>query len=142
MTIQKVYVHLIDGTDVWVPINVKHIQNGQFEIIENKEYNEIGSDELFEFFPGDVVELDDHILSDGTKKQIAKTLISKGKWPDRKFNEFKYKATLKQLNIDQQTAQLFRVEIKRVKAEYSAGQIFYPTIIETVNKLDRLINHA
>lgn len=139
MTIQKIYIHLIDGTDVWVLINAKQIQDTQFEIIENKIYNELNPDELVEFFPGDVVELGEHILSDGTKTQIAKKLISKGQWPDRKFNEFKYKAALKQLKIDTHTAQNFREEIERVKKQYSTGQIFYPTIIETINKLENLI---
>jgi hypothetical protein len=139
MTIQKIYVHLIDGTDVWVPINVKQIQGNQFEILENKIYSETDTDELFEFFPGDVVESEEHTFQDGTKGQTAKKLISKGTWPERKFNEFMYKAALKQLNIDKQTAHLFREEIERVKTEYSAGQIFYPTIVETVNKLDDLI---
>jgi hypothetical protein len=139
MTIQRIYIHLIDGTDVWVLINARQIQEAQFEILENNEYNESDTNELFEFFPGDVVELGEAILSDGTKRQVAKKLISKGQWPDRKFNEFKYKAALKQLNIDQQTALSFREEIERVKTEYSTGQIFYPTIIETVNKLNSLI---
>jgi hypothetical protein len=138
MTIQKIYIHLIDGTDVWVLINARYIQDAQFEIIENNEYNALDTKGLFEFYPGDIVELDEHVLSDGTKRQVAKKLISKGQWPDRKFYEFKYKATLKRLNIDKQTAQFFRVEIERVKMEHSTGQIFYPTIIETVNKLDNL----
>ena len=138
MTIQKISIHLIDGTDVWVPINVRQSREAQFEIIESKEYNGRDTHELFEFFPGDVVELEEQSLWDGTKRQIAKKLISKGNWPDRKFNEFKYKAALKQLSIDMQTAQIFQREIERVKSEYAAGQIFYPTIIETVNKLDSL----
>ena len=138
MTIQRIFVHLIDGTDVWVPINARKNQKDQFEIIGNKEYDEIGTHELFEFFPGDIVELEEQILIDGTKRQVAKKLISKGEWPDRKFSEFKYKAALKQLSIDMQTAQIFQREIERVKSEYAAGQIFYPTIIETVSKLDSL----
>src|SRR5688572_9240136 len=100
MTIQRIYIHLIDGTDVWVLINARQIQDAQFEIIEDNEYYELDTNELFEFFPGDVVELEEAILSDGTKRKVAKKLISKGQWPDRKFNEFKYKAGLKQLSID------------------------------------------
>ena len=138
MTIQKIYVHLVDGTDVWVPLNVKHIREAHFEIIENKEYTERDSNELFQFFPGDVVEPEEQILQDGVPRQVAKKLVSKGTWPDRKFSEFKYKAALKQLDIDKQTAEFFREEIERVKKEKSEGQVFYPTIIETVNKLEEL----
>ncbi len=140
MTIQKIYIHLIDGTDVWVLMNAKHIQDAQFEIIENNEYNELDTKGVYEFYPGDVVELEESVTSDGCKKQVARKLISKGQWPNRKFYEFNYKATLKQLNIDKQTALFFREEIERVKMEYSNGKIFYPTLIETVNKLDELIH--
>jgi|SRR6478735_1641845 len=136
MTIQKIYVHLIDGTDVWVLLNARQTQANQFEILENGEYDKVESNELFEFFPGDVVELEERVLSDGSNKQVATRLISKGQWPDRKFNEFKYKAALSKLRIDKPTAEFFYEEIERVKKEFSAGQTFYPTIIETVNKLD------
>src|SRR6187402_2740138 len=117
MTLQKIYIHLVDGTDVWVLINAKLIQDAQFEIIETDEYKELDAKGLFEFYPGDVVELGDHILTDGTKRQVAKKLISKGKWPDRKYYEFNYKATLNQLTIDKQTAQIFHNEIERIKKE-------------------------
>jgi len=139
MTLQKIYIHLIDGTDVWVLINARQIREGQFEIANNHEYNEAGNHELFQFFPGDVVELDEHVLPDGTKRKVAKKLVSQGQWPDRKFHEFKYKATLKQLSIDKQTADFFREEIDRIKTAYSNGEIFYPTVIETLSKLDNLI---
>lgn len=136
MTTHSIYIHLIDGTDVWVLIQAKHVQNNQFEIIETNEYTVSATKGLFQFFPGDVVELDEHVLSDGSKRHVAKKLVSKGQWPDRKFNEFKYKAMLKQVSIDKEAVKEFEVEIKRIKAEYSKGQIFYPTLMETVNKLD------
>lgn len=140
MTIQQIYIHLIDGTDVWVPVNARWIRDAQFEILDNNTYHEVNSTELFEFFPGDIIETEERALFDGIKGPVAAKLIVTGPWPDRKFNEFKYKASLKKLNIDKQTAQTFRTEIERVKKEVSAGQIFYPTIIETTNQLDILIN--
>lgn len=135
MTIQRIYIHLIDGTDVWVLVNAKQIQVNQFEISEDSEYGKVDSNELFEFFPGDVVELEERVLSDSSKRQVATRLISKGQWPDRKFNEFKYKAALNRLSIDKQTALFYQDEIERVKREFSDGKTFYPTIIEQVNKL-------
>ncbi|HEY5825600.1 MAG TPA: hypothetical protein VIT44_14595 [Cyclobacteriaceae bacterium] len=139
MATQKIYIHLVDGTDVWVAIDARPIQDSQFEIIEDDEYSNRATNELFEFFPGDIVEIEEQVLLDGIKRQVAKKLISKGQWTDRKFKEFKYKAGLKKLPIDKQTAELFRKEIERVKKEYSSGQIFYPTIMETVSKLESLI---
>jgi len=132
---------LIDGTEVWVPIDAKLVQDDQFEIIENADFNNLDINELYEFFPGDIVESEQHIFMDGSKGQIAKKLISKGQWPDRKFYEFKFKATNGQLNIDKTTIQNYHDEIERIKKEYSAGQFFYPAIIETIDKLDNLIKN-
>ncbi len=139
--IRKIYIHLIDGTDSWVPIDAKHIQNDQFEIVDNKKYDDLDASELFEFFPGDIVEIEQHIFTDGTKGQVAKRLISKGEWPDRKFNEFKFMAAIGQLNIDKITAQHYHYEIGRVKQEYSAGQFYYTAIIETIDRLENLIKN-
>jgi hypothetical protein len=141
MTIQKIYIRLFDGTEVWVPIEVKLVHDDQFEIIENAEFNNLDINELYEFFPGDIVESEQHIFMDWTKGQIAKKLISKGQWPDRKFHEFKFKATYGQLNIDKTTIQNYHDEIERIKKEHLAGQFFYPAIIETIDKLNNLIKN-
>lgn len=136
MTTQKIHIQLIDGTKVWVPINAKQIQDNRFEIIQDKEYENLNANELFEFFPGDIVELDKHVFEDGTKGQVAKKLISKGKWTDRDFNEFKFQVVAGQIKLDKETAVLNQEHIERIKKENKVGQFYYPSIIETVNKLD------
>lgn len=140
MTIQKIYIRLIDGTETWIPINAKLIDNDQFEIIENPEFTDLDTNELYEFLPGDIVELENHVFKNGTSGKVAKKLISKGQWTDRNYMEFKFKAALGLLNIDNITAQLYQQEIERVKKEKSTGQFFYPAIIDTVDKLDKLLN--
>lgn len=139
MTTRKIHIQLFDGTKVWVPINAKQIQDSRFEIVEDKEYENLNANELFEFFPGDIVELEEHVFGDGTKGQVAKKLISKGKWTDRDFNEFKFKVIAGQIKLDKETAILNREHIERVKKENLEGQFYYPSIIETVNKLESFL---
>lgn len=138
MTTQKIYIRLIDGTNVWVPIIAKLIQGDQFKILENPEYDDLETNELYEFFPGDKVELEQHVFKDGSKGKVAKKLISKGQWTDRDYNEFKFKATLGQLSLDKETANKYRNEIERVKKEKNSGKYFYPSLLDTVEKLDNL----
>ena len=140
MTIQKIYIRLIDGTETWVPVNAKLINNDQFEIIENSELTVIDTNELYEFLPGDIVEIENHVFQNGTNGKVAKKLISKGHWTDRNYMDFKFKATLGLLKIDKKTAQMYQKEIERVKMDKSTGQFLYPSIIETVDKLERLLN--
>lgn len=132
-------MRLIDGTEALVPIDAKLIQDDQFEIIGNAEFDNLDANELYEFFLGDIVELDNHVFQDETKRKVTKKLISKGLWTDRYYNDFKFKTTLGQHTIDIKTAQIYQQEIERVREEYSTGKFFYPAIIETVDKLEKLI---
>ena len=91
---------MIDGKETWVPINAKFINYNQFEILDNPEFADLDTNELFEFFPGDIVEIEPHIFTNGTKGKVAKKLISKGQWSDRNYNEFKFKAKLGIIKID------------------------------------------
>ena len=131
---------MIDGTESWVPINAKLINNDQFEIIENPEFTDLDTNELYEFLPGDIVKLENHVFQDGKSEKVARTLISKGQWTDRNYMDFRFKATLGLLKIDKETAQIYQQEIERVKKEKSNGQFFYPAIINTVAKFDKLLN--
>lgn len=131
---------MIDGTKVWVPIDAKLIQDNQFEIIENAEFDNLDTNELYEFLPGDIIELENHTFKDGTKGKAAKKLVSKGQWKDRDYNEFKFKAALGLLKIDKKTAQKFKQEIDRFKKEKLSGLFSYPSIVDIVKKLDKFLN--
>ncbi len=95
---------MIDGTVTWVPVNAKLINNDQFEIIENPELTDIDTNELYEFLPGDIVQLENHVFQNGTSGKVTKKLISKGHWTDRNYMDFKFKATLGLLKIDKKNS--------------------------------------
>jgi ABC-type nitrate/sulfonate/bicarbonate transport system substrate-binding protein len=65
--IKKIYIKLIDGTETWVPINAKLVNRGQYRIIDNDKFLDLSTDELYEFLPGDIVEIEDHVFHDGNK---------------------------------------------------------------------------
>lgn len=139
LTTQRVYVHLIDGTDIWIPVNARIVQDNQYEILDDSEFkDDADPNYLFKFYPGDIVEIGTHTFEDGKKGVVAKKLISQGQWQNRKYNDFLFKATLGQLNIDTYTADKYRDEVERVKEEQSAGQAFYPAIVDTIDKLEGL----
>jgi hypothetical protein len=136
MKSEKIYIQLLDGVITWVPVEAKCVGGNQFIINEDKEYTDYKDAlYLFEFFPGDKVEVEYFSLPDEKVEKVAKNLLEAGSWSERKFNEFKFKAALNQLPIEEQSAFKYRNEIARVKNEQAGGQFFYPTLIETVNKL-------
>jgi len=139
-TADKIYIQLLDGSTAYVPINARQITDNKYEILADSEYTDyVDALYLFEFYPGDIVELSAHTFSGGTAGQVATKLVKQGQWQDRKFNEFKFKATLGQLSITKQIADNYKEEIKRVINESKAGQFFYPTLLETTDKLSKLL---
>ena len=120
MSTDKIYIQLLDGSTAWASVDATKVADNQYKILDDKEFTDyVDPLYLHEFYPGDTVELEPHTFMDGTKGQVAKKLVNMGQWSDRRFNEFKFKATLGQLTINQQTADKYQDEIARVKKEHS-----------------------
>jgi hypothetical protein len=143
MSFDKIYIQLLDGSTTWTLVRARKVSVDQYEILEDKQYTEcIHPLYLHEFYPGDIVGLGSHTFRDGTTGQVALRLVKEGRWPERKYNVFKFKATVGQLTIDKKTAELYKKEIERLKKENLMGQFFYPSLIEANEKLDKLIMTA
>lgn len=141
MATEKIYIQLLDGATAYIPVNAIRLSNSQFQILDDKEFKDyVDTLYVHEFYPGDIVELGPHKFHDGSTGEVALKLIKSGQWPDRKLNEFKFKATLGQLTIDRLTANNYRNEIEKIKISIAKGQIFYQDILDAINSLDNLIN--
>lgn len=135
----KVYVQLLDGTTAWVTVNARQLDLNLYEILADQEFTDyIDPNYLHEFYPGDVVELATHRFLDGSVGQVASRLVTAGKWPDRKLNEFKFRATLGQLDIHPDTLAEYKHEIEYITTDHRLGQFYYPKIIETIETLQNL----
>lgn len=136
MTAEKIYIQLLDGATVFVPVNATRLSDNQYKILDDKEFTDyVDSLYVHEFYPGDIVELEPYKFSNGSKGFVATKLIAAGQWPDRKLNEFKFKAVLGQISIDKESADKYRDEIAKIIKQKSAGQLIYPSLLDTVDKL-------
>lgn len=139
MNIEKIYINLLDNVPVWIPIDARPLGDNKFEILNDEEFSDyIGPLSFHEFFPGDIVELDIHVFSDGKDGLVAARLIKAGNWPDRKLKEFKFKAAMGQLVFDDFTAEKYKLEIDIVRKEISQGQIYYQSIHDTIDNFKML----
>lgn len=136
--IERIYVRMIDGTMSLVPVIAKEIQNKQYEILEDDEYSLIDDSVLFEFYPGDIVEVDDHDHMDDGFQFDAKKLIRPSNTDDRLYLEFKFRATCNELSITKVTPVKYKHVIERIKSEIASGKFFYRRIREAIEYLDRL----
>ena len=134
--LDKIYVLQIDGTDVWVPINARQVEGKQYELLPDREFDDLDSNQLFQFFPGDIVTVEQYKFSDGSVREVAKQLVYRFSIQDRDYMEFKFYATRNELPIDTNTAEKYREIIARIKNENEAGQFFYPSILDTIEKLE------
>jgi hypothetical protein len=137
-SIDKVYIHVIDGTDVFIPVDARKVASEQYQLLNDEMYADGDPNCLFEFFVGDMVEVEQHRFADGKYGFVAKKLIQSGDREDRSYWEFKFKATVGQLPIDRHTVQKYKRDIERVKGEINQGQFLYPSLVETLKKLDNV----
>ncbi len=140
MTTEKIYIQLLDGATAFIPIEAMRLSSNQFQIVDNSEFTAyIDPLYIHEFYPGDIVELGLHQFQNGSTGEVALKLIKAGQWPDRKLNEFKFKATLGQLSVDKETANKYRNEIEKIKTSITKGQAYYQGILDVIDSLEKLI---
>jgi hypothetical protein len=56
---EKILVHVIEGAESWVPIDAQEISTYQYMILNDSEYEDIDIGTFFEFYPGDIVVVED-----------------------------------------------------------------------------------
>jgi len=140
LTSEKIYIRLLDGATCWVPIDAFKESENRYKIIESSDYTEFEEfpDHIYEFWPGDIVELSDHEFMDGTKGKVASRLIEYGSWPGRKLREFKFRASLEILHSDLKTARHYHDEIRLVKDEIAKGEFNYQPVLNYIRIFDTL----
>lgn len=131
---EKILVHVIEGAESWVPMDAQEMSTYQYMILNDSEYEDIDIGTFFEFYPGDIVVVEDAFDEEYQFKALK--FSSFGSYPDRKYLHFKYKATLRQIPSTLEKAEEFKDEILRIKLEIAAGQFVYKGIKETIQKID------
>ncbi|MDB5249843.1 MAG: hypothetical protein JWQ40_4237 [Segetibacter sp.] len=134
----KIYIRMIDGSNTLVPVNAEQINDKLFIILNDEEYSDPDPSVLFEFYPGDIVEVADTENLDNEYQYAAKRLIKPATTDDRDYHEFKFYATFWHLPIDKQTADRFRPIVERIRQESKEGKFFYRGILDTANRLFQL----
>jgi hypothetical protein len=134
----KINIPAFDGVSLRMPIKAKSLGNNQFLILNNNEFDCTDYSFLPKFIPGDIV-LAPMEFDEGENKNIDLSLVKQSSHPDKKFFEFLYHATVGDLATDKTSLTKYKAEIHRVKDEYAKGRYFYPSILETIDKLDSIV---
>lgn len=135
--IEKIYIRMIDCIECWLPVNATPLELDKYLILDDAEFDVNDPGVLFEFYPGDIVEVDDSMEDEFQYKATA--LIKPSNHADRKYFLFKFKSALRQMPTSIASAIEFCDEINRVKKEIAAGQFVYRGIRETIEYMDRAL---
>ena len=135
----EIYIRVFDEKIVLIPVKSKQLDDNQYLILNNNEFDANDYSILPQFIPEDIVSVEENRLENGEIKNVAARLIQSSNHEDKRFFEFLFVAALADIAVNKNTFEKYRNEILRVKDEYVNGRYFYPEIIETIGKFDKIV---
>lgn len=109
---QQIYVRLIDGVEVFVPVVARQLDEDVYEIMEIPSFDLDDFSSIWQFFPGDVVRCEKKIFHNKNFGLLANELIS-STFPDRKLHELIFLIVYSQGKVAVENLQGFQKEIKQ-----------------------------
>lgn len=137
MEIEKIYVRMIDGVEALVPIDACFVSqsHGRYErwkIQADTEYDSCSEATLFEFYPGDVVEVENAEFPDDDYTWKAVEMVTPSSDPERTYWEFQFRAAEHCPPPEAECKLRFLDVIERIKKEKAAGKFFYMGVVEAI----------
>lgn len=124
----KIYVRFIYGLLEWVPVNAREIKHEVFEILPDDIYNDLDRCELFEFYPGDIVRVEQSECVDDDYQYKAISLISTPDINERLYKEFLFYSVTDQIANYYEATEEYRSVLKRIRQEIIDGLFVYKRI--------------
>lgn len=124
----KIYIRFIYGLLKWVPVNAREIEHEVFEILPDDIYNDPDRCELFEFYPGDIVRVEQSECVDDDYQYKAISLISTPDINERLYREFLFYSVTDQIANYYEATEEYHSVLKRIRKEISDGLFVYKRI--------------
>lgn len=120
----QLIVHMVDGSDSWIPVPAEHIDDDEFLLLPHDEFDPEDAAQLLEYLPGDIVQL-------GDRGQIVNARISSD--PERAYWALLYDlVTGKQIRATAEQQSMIR---KRLINEISHNTRWhYPPVREWASR--------
>ena len=128
---ERIYIHLIDGSESWIPVNVELLGDDQFKINSFDDFDPEDTTVIPQFIPGDIV-TKRLIERNGEKFWTADRLAKPSDNTNKKYFEFLYRiVTGNKLKDDKERLE-YKNEIIRTRNEIKEGKFHYPAIANYV----------
>ena len=124
----KIYIHVIDGSDCWMPAEAKQVDDGQFEVVVFDEFDPNDNSVIPQFILGDIVTIRKEVQGNN-QFWLADRLIKRSTREDKMHFEFLYRTIIGDKLKDSIERYQFRHVIKKIRDEIENGSgIYYPAV--------------
>ena len=121
---------MIDGTDIWVPVDAVRQGDNQFLIQTFDDFDPDVTFVILQFIPGDVVICKPKIKE--TEFETAQSIVKPSDNKDKNYIEFLYKTvTGDKLKSDNQKLK-YRDAITRTRNEIKENKFHHPAIVDYI----------
>jgi hypothetical protein len=131
---EKIYIHMIDGSDIWVPVDAIRQADNQFLIQTFDDFDPDDTSVIPQFVPGDIV-----TCKPRTKEkefETAQSLIKPSDNKDKNYFEFLYKTvTGDKLKSDNERLK-YKDALTRTRKEIKEGKFHYPAIVDYITGVE------
>jgi len=125
---------MIDGTDIWVPVDVVRQTDNQFLIQAFDDFDPEDTSVIPQFIPGDIVKCKPSTKEE--KFETAQSIVRQSDNKDKSYLEFLYRTvTGDKLKEDKERLK-FRDAITRTRKEIKEGKFHYPAIIDYIKGIE------
>ena len=138
----KVYVHFIDGVEVFIPVEARLISDDVFQLMPDPEFDYEDDTVLFEFGSQDIVKTKEKQLENGVLGRVAFKLVKAGDTRNL------YKRLLTQIVLQAPNPQVIlegidRSEIKSLLQKIEEAPFMYPSakdwFVENKDKIQSMM---
>jgi len=127
----KIYVHMIDGADIWVPVEVERLNDNEFLIKTFDDFDTDDTSVIPQFIPGDIVTLKQRTI-DNKELRTAESIVKPSGNKDKNYFDFLYRTLSGDKLKDDNERLKYKDIITRIKNEIKDGKFHYPAIVNYV----------
>lgn len=126
---------MIDGTDIWIPVDAVRQAENQFLIQTFDDFDPDDTSVIPQFIPGDIVTCKPRTKEEGIEKKFeaAQSLVKPSHNRDRNYIEFLYRTVTANKLKDDKERLKYKDAIARTRKEIKDGKFHYPAIVNYIN---------
>lgn len=132
---EKIYIHIVDGTEAWMPVDTEQLTEKEFLIKEFSDFDPDDTSFVPQFIPGDIV-TGKISEKENNKYWMADKLVKASEHRDKLYLEFLHRVVMGNKPKDENERLKYADAIMRTRMEINDGKFHYPTIVNYIKGIE------